>query len=90
MTKAKTLSVYSFVKLFPDEASAVSYIEKTLWGDSPICPYCNGTDTTIRRDRKGYFKIYEQKNLLDVHKDDLRIKVYNSRFFLMMLKLKQP
>ena len=78
MKKLKTLSIYSFMMLFPDEASALRYIEKTLCGDLPICPYCNGTDTTIRRDRKGYFKIYEQKNLLDVHKDDLRIKVYNS------------
>ena len=54
MTKANTLSVYSFMRLFPDESSALSYIEKTLWGDRPICPYCNGTDTTIRRARKGH------------------------------------
>ena len=40
MKKLKTLSIYSFMMLFPDEASALRYIEKTLWGDLPICPYC--------------------------------------------------
>ena len=32
MKKLKTLSIYSFMNLFPDEASALRYIEKTLWG----------------------------------------------------------
>ena len=54
MKKLKTLSVYSFMMLFPDEASALSYIEKTLWGDRPICPYCHGTNTTKRPSRKGH------------------------------------
>ena len=35
MKKLKTLSIYSFMMLFPDEASALRYIEKTLWGDLP-------------------------------------------------------
>ena len=29
MKKLKTLSVYSFMRLFPDEASALIYVEKT-------------------------------------------------------------
>ena len=33
MKKLKTLSIYSFMMLFPDEASALRYIEKILWGD---------------------------------------------------------
>ena len=52
MKKLKTLSIYSFMMLFPDEASALRYIEKTLWGDLPICPYCHGTNTTKRPSRK--------------------------------------
>ena len=40
MKKLKTLSIYSFMMLFPDEASALRYIEKNLWGDLPIRPYC--------------------------------------------------
>ena len=34
--KLKTLSVYSFMMLFPNEASALIYVEKTLWGDLPM------------------------------------------------------
>ena len=55
MKKLKTLSIYSFMNLFPDEASALSYIEKTLWGDLPICPRCKGTNTIKRPSRKGHF-----------------------------------
>ena len=51
MKKLKTLSIYSFMNLFPDEASALSYIEKTLWGDLPICPRCKGTNTIKRPSR---------------------------------------
>ena len=40
--------------LFPDEASALIYVEKTLWGDLPICPRCKGTNTTKRPSRKGH------------------------------------
>ena len=54
MKKLETLSIYSFMMLFPDEASALRYIEKTLWGDLPICPYCHGTNTTKRLSRKGH------------------------------------
>ena len=54
MKKIKTLSIYSFMMLFPDEASALRYIEKTLWGDLPICPYCHGTNMTKRPSRKGH------------------------------------
>ena len=55
MKKLKTLSIYSFMMLFPDEASALSYIEKTLWGDLPICPCCKGTNSIKRPSRKGHF-----------------------------------
>ena len=55
MKKLKTLSVYSFMGLFPDEASALIYVEKTLWGDLPICPRCKGTNSIKRPLRKGHF-----------------------------------
>ena len=88
MKKLKTLFIYSFMMLFPDEASALRYIEKTLWGDLPICPYCNGTDTTIRRARKGHLckkcrkdftvrigNVFESSN----------IDVYNSLIFYKLI-----
>ena len=55
MKKLKTLSVYSFMMLFPNEASALIYVEKTLWGDLPICPRCKGTNSIKRPSRKGHF-----------------------------------
>ena len=55
MKKLKTLSVYSFMNLIPDEASALIYVEKTLWGDLPICPRCKGTNSIKRPLRKGHF-----------------------------------
>ena len=39
---------------FPDEDSAVSFFEKQLWGDKPVCPYCKKKNTSPRKSRKGH------------------------------------
>lgn len=52
--KAKTLSVYSFMGMFPNEESARTFIENQLWGDSRICPHCKSVKTYPRKNRGGY------------------------------------
>tara|TARA_R100000656_G_scaffold121123_1_gene95854 strand:- start:4665 stop:5588 length:924 start_codon:yes stop_codon:yes gene_type:complete len=54
MDKVKTLSIYSFMNQFPDEGSAVSFFEKQLWGDKPVCTYCKKKNTSTRKSRKGH------------------------------------
>lgn len=39
---------------FPDEASAVTFFEKQVWGDAPVCPYCNSKNTAKRANRHGH------------------------------------
>lgn len=36
----KSLSLYEFLKMFPDEKSAVAFFENRRWGDRPYCPHC--------------------------------------------------
>ncbi len=52
--KAKTLSVYSFMRLFPNEEKARVFMEKQMWGDTPICCYCGNIKTYPRRSRGGH------------------------------------
>lgn len=54
MKSAETLSIYSFMKRFPDEESATRFFEEQIWGDTPICPYCNSKETSPRKSRKGH------------------------------------
>ena len=42
----ETLSVYEFMKAFPDEESARLYLEKRRWGQDRVCPHC-GCDRTV-------------------------------------------
>lgn len=36
----KHLSVYEFFSMFPDEQSAIKYLEERRWPDGPACPDC--------------------------------------------------
>ena len=54
MKQAKTLSVFEFMRLFPDEQAARAFVEKQIWGDAPVCPRCRGTATSPRPQIKGY------------------------------------
>lgn len=51
---ANTLSVYSFMKLFPDEESARNFIEKQMWADKPVCAHCSSIKTYPRKNRGGH------------------------------------
>ena len=45
---AKTLSVFTFMQMFPTETEAIKYIEKILWGGIPTCPHCNSQRSAPR------------------------------------------
>ena len=38
--KPEPLSLYEFIKQFPDEAAAVEFFENRRWGTEPFCPHC--------------------------------------------------
>ena len=54
MKIAKTLSIFGLMRLFPDESVAVAFVEKHIWGDTPICPFCGGKNTAPRPKSKGH------------------------------------
>jgi len=43
---AKVLSTYELMQKFPEEQSAIDYLEGILWADGIKCPYCEGRDIT--------------------------------------------
>ena len=45
-----TISAYEFFKSFPDERSAIEYIESRRWADGVICPHCDSDRTTRQKD----------------------------------------
>ncbi len=45
-----TISVYEFLKKFPDEKTAILYIEDLRWKDGVVCPLCGGVRTSRLRD----------------------------------------
>jgi len=53
--KRVTISAFEFFKLFPNEESARDYIESKVWGESPICPYCNHRQITTLK-KAGYYR----------------------------------
>ncbi|MDE0472876.1 MAG: IS1595 family transposase [Ekhidna sp.] len=55
MKKVKALSIVELLKLFPDDETATLFFEETFWGKAPVCPTCKGTDTLVRKKRKGHF-----------------------------------
>ena len=48
--KAKVLSLFDLMKMFPDEQSAIDYLAKILWKDGAVCPYCKGKRVSPRKD----------------------------------------
>jgi len=52
---------------FPDEASAVRYIEAQIWGDKPICHHCGGSSSTPRPKFYGHRCRYCKKNFTVRH-----------------------
>ena len=51
---AKTISVFDFMRFFGDEVSAREFLEVQLWGDKPICFYCDSVNTTPKTSINGH------------------------------------
>ena len=49
-TSGTTISAYEFFKCFPNEASAIKYIEGLRWPDGIICPHCDSERTSRMKD----------------------------------------
>ena len=45
-----TISAYQFFKDFPDETSAIKYIEGLRWADGVTCPHCDSERTSRMKD----------------------------------------
>ena len=52
----KTLSVYEFMQLFPDEQAAVDYLARILWHGGTTCPYCQSKNVKERKGRQNYHR----------------------------------
>ena len=44
-----TISTFQLFAQFPDEPSAIVYLEKQLWPNGPICPECKTTERITKR-----------------------------------------
>jgi transposase-like protein len=51
---AKTLSVFEFFSLFPDETSSVKFMESQIWKDGAVCAFCGSKETSPRSSRNGH------------------------------------
>jgi len=50
-----TISTFKLFEMFPDEASARTYLEGRLWPNGVTCPECKGLERiTVRKD--GYYR----------------------------------
>lgn len=50
-----TISTFQLFALFPDEASARTYLEARIWPDGVKCPDCGGDRITPRPARVGFY-----------------------------------
>jgi transposase-like protein len=56
MNTKVTISHYEFLKKFPDETAARTYLEQRRWNGKPVCPHCNNGDRVQVRKVVGYFR----------------------------------
>jgi transposase-like protein len=45
------LNLTTVYRRFPTDIDCLVHIERTVWGLSPVCPYCTSTRTTSNRTR---------------------------------------
>lgn len=50
--KAKTLSLFSLMELYPTKQSVIKYFEKTIWQNKKVCSKC-GCDSKIKPQKDG-------------------------------------
>ncbi len=49
-----TISTFQLFSKFPDEPSAIAYLEKRLWKSGPECPKCKATERITKR-KDGFY-----------------------------------
>lgn len=49
---AQILSIYEFLKLVPDEKSAIKYLANRRWKFGRVCPYCHSDSTSEVKNEK--------------------------------------
>jgi transposase-like protein len=52
LPKPETISLYEFLKQFPDEEAARLYFEAKRWNGLPVCPHCGGIKAVECKDQK--------------------------------------
>lgn len=50
--KSETLSIFQFMKMFPDEASSTAYFERKRWGHEVSCPCCGSNSVAVIENKK--------------------------------------
>jgi len=53
---AKVLSTYELMKKFPNEQSAIDYLEGIRWKDRVQYPYCKGRNITPRKPLPNFYR----------------------------------
>lgn len=81
ITRAKTLSLFNLMDLYPTKESAIKYFEKTIWQNKKVCSKC-GCDSKIKQQRdefnywcgdcRSYFNVFTntplERNKIDARK----------------------
>jgi transposase-like protein len=49
-----TISTFQLFEMFPDEASALEYLESRLWLNGPVCPTCKSGERITARAKGGF------------------------------------
>ena len=52
---ATVLSTYELMQKFPNEQSAIDYLERILWQNGVVCPYCQGKNVKARISKPNFY-----------------------------------
>lgn len=50
-----TISTFQIFEMFPDEATARTYLESRLWPNGPVCPTCASSERLTQR-KNGFYR----------------------------------
>jgi len=64
-----TISVFDFMKKFPNAKTAQHYLEQKRWNGNPVCPECGSTDKQYKQKRygkEGYYLCFHCKQVYSI------------------------
>ncbi len=64
--KAVTSSAMQFHDRFPDEASARSFVEQSVWDGKPTCPKCGSRRHGLWTTREGHYRCKDCRKIYSV------------------------